>query len=96
MEISERLTRYVGGAFPRDSERVLELLGSLPDPFFGGQDVERLQAALVIEAGGRWESVKQMEALAATDWRDALMAADLADGDWPLRLIEVLGEHPSQ
>jgi hypothetical protein len=92
MEISRRLERWVGRVFPQgSSERVLAELRGLPDTVTGGQDVERIQAALVIGTGGDWQAFQAMLRLAHTDWRDLLVNAELADGDWPARLDDVLG-----
>jgi hypothetical protein len=71
--------------------RVLSELRDLPPNVIGGQDPERLQAALVLRSGGDWHKFVQMRDLATEDWRDALVAADLADEDWRERLAANLG-----
>lgn len=92
MEVSRRLTRWVRSAFPEGSaEQVLDVLRDLPDEIVGGQDPERVQAALVIRTRGDWYEFRRWVRLAQTDWRDALVGADLGDEDWRDRLDEVLG-----
>lgn len=76
MEISRRLTHWIDREFPKgSSERVLEVLRDLPDGVIGGQDLERIQASLVIRSGGDWDAFQQRLELAHSDWRDALVGA---------------------
>jgi hypothetical protein len=49
------------------------------------------RAAIVLWSGGDLARLSDAVALAAADWRDVLMRADLADGDWSLRLDAELG-----
>jgi hypothetical protein len=87
VDVSARLTRWITRAFPPgSSERVLSELRDLPPDVIGGQDPERVQAALVLRSGGDWRKFVLMRDLAAEDWRDALVAAGLADEDWRERL----------
>lgn len=91
MEVSARLTRWITSAYqPGSAERVLDKLRTMPPEMIGGQDLERIQAALVVRTGGDWSKFIQLRELAAQDWRDALVAADLADDDWPERLAAIL------
>ena len=92
MEVSPRLVTWVSRAFPASSsERVMSELRGLPASVVGGQDPERIQAALVITTGGDWSRFQGMLRLTHEDWRDLLVAADLGHDDWPRRLSEVLG-----
>jgi hypothetical protein len=92
MEVSPRLTQWVNREFPEgSSERVLSELRDLPASVIGGQDPERIQAALVIGTGGDWQEFQGMLTLAHSDWRDLLVAADLGHDNWPRRLNKVLG-----
>ena len=52
---------------------------------------ERVQAAIVLVAGGDRRRLRDALDLAATDWRDLLVWAELADADWPARLDRALG-----
>lgn len=92
MNVSPRLARWVEREFSEvDATRVFSALGDLPAPVVGGQDPERIQAALVIRSGGDWAKVEGMLRLAREDWRDLLVAADLARDNWPSVLDDVLG-----
>lgn len=92
MEVSQRLTRWIDSQFPAGSaERVLEELRDLPDGVLGGQDPERIQASLLIKAGGDWYAFQQRLRLAESDWRDSLVGAGLGNEDWRSRLDDVLG-----
>jgi hypothetical protein len=92
MEISPRLTRWINHQFPAGSaEMVLSELRELPEQVIGGQDPERIQAALVIRTAGDWHRFQQYLALAKSDWRDALVGAGLANQDWPSHLDALLG-----
>jgi hypothetical protein len=55
---------------------------------------ERVQAAVVLAARGDEELLTEAVDLARADWRDVLVAAGLADGNWQHRLDEVLGPDP--
>src|SRR3954452_21988513 len=91
--ISPRLTRWIKTNFPPGSaEPVLQTLRDLPRGVIAGQDPERIQASLVIPTGGDRHAFEERLALAKTDWRDALVGADLGNEDWPQRLDAVLGE----
>ena len=52
---------------------------------------ERVLAAVLVLARGDdrrlWGAAREAE----QDWRDVLVAAELANGDWPARLDELLG-----
>jgi hypothetical protein len=92
VDVSARLTRWITRSFPPgSSEPVLSALRDLPPDVIGGQNPERVQAALVFRAGGDWRKFVQMRDLAMQDWRDVLVAADLADEDWRERLAANLG-----
>lgn len=72
------------------ADEVTDRLRGLPEVAFGGQDCERMQAALVLAAGGDWNRFVALLRLLDLDWRDVLVAGGLADGDWPQRLHEAL------
>jgi hypothetical protein len=87
VEVSDRLTRWVTRTFPAGAaEQVLQELRDLPPEIVGGQDCERVQAALVLGTQGDWLRFLRTRDLARQDWRDALVAAELADEDWRDRL----------
>ncbi len=84
-----RLRRRIERDFPEHgrSAEVVRLLGQWsPDGW--NVDVERVQAAILILAGGRINGVLDAIEDARADWRDVLIAADLARDDWPDRIAE--------
>jgi hypothetical protein len=88
-----RLSRRVRRDFPEpgSADEVLRLLSGLvwfPDH---PAHSERVQAAVVILARGNVGRLKANLSLATTDWRDVLVAAGLANEDWPSRLDAELG-----
>jgi hypothetical protein len=50
-----------------------------------------LIAAVVLASDGRLEGVDDAFRMAEHDWRDLLVGAGLADGDWPAVLDARLG-----
>ena len=93
MKPTLRLARRVRTDFGGHSQAVLAELATIPEtlPLADKQDPERLQAAVVLSARGSIERVATSLARARTDWRDALMAGGLANGDWRQRLDRELG-----
>jgi hypothetical protein len=93
-EVSERLRRRVLRDYgPDTAARVLRVLAEIPETLVlaGRQDPERLQAAAVVGHDGTWESVERRLRMLRRDWRDALVAAGLAQLGWPRRLDADLG-----
>ena len=86
----DRVTAHVYRTFS-DPQQVLAALNALPDEAYGGQDRERVRAALVLAADGSWDGFERALALVRVDWRDALVAGGLANADWPQRLEEAMG-----
>jgi hypothetical protein len=91
-----RLEQRVRRDFPErgSAEGVLQLLSGLPGKAGYDHAVlagERVQAAIVMLANGDLGRLRQALDLAAADWRDVLVAAGLADDDWPARLVRELG-----
>lgn len=96
-----RLEQRIRRDFPEpgSAHGVLQLLSGLPGK--AGYDPEmlaseRVQAAIVLFAHGDLARLRQALDLAATDWRDLLVAAELADDHWPARLDRELGPSPLQ
>jgi hypothetical protein len=85
--LAARIERDFGDSRSRDVIRRLARLRVEP---FGGQDPERVQAALVLASCGSWDLFAHYLQLLAVDWRDVLVAGDLADRDWPMRLAAEL------
>ena len=84
---TERLIARIRHDFTlEDANEVIGWLGALPVEAYGRQDPERVQAALVIAAFRDLRHFVAGVRLLRIDWRDVLVAADLAEGDWPQRL----------
>jgi len=89
--VSIRLERYVRERFdPEKAGDVLLQLVALADSS-GRSLPERVQAAAVLVADGDYEAFGEALALARIDWRDLLVAAGLAEEDWPAELDYRLG-----
>ena len=87
--VSDRLRAWIAGHFPpEDVEPVLSMLVELE---YLGEEIERIQAAVVLLSGGDSGRFLDAVALAQVDWRDLLVAAQLAHADWPARLDAALG-----
>jgi hypothetical protein len=87
-----RLARRVQGDFPEpgSAPEVLRLLADLAAR--GGMLAsERVQTAVVLLADGDFRRLRQALERAATDWRDVLAAAGLADAGWRRHLDAELG-----
>ncbi|MFS8101310.1 hypothetical protein LFM09_29710 [Lentzea alba] len=89
MELTGRVKARVRTYFP--AEDVEEALAELAGVETGGQDVERVHAAVLLAAMTSLERLKELVALSRVDWRDVLVAGGLADGDWRGRLERGLG-----
>ena len=86
--ITPRLHRRIAADFAGAAPQVVARLGRVD---LGGQDGERVLAAIVLAAGGHHERIDAMIELAHVDWRDVLVAGGLAHTDWPQRLDRLLG-----
>jgi hypothetical protein len=75
---------------PARSNEVIEWLAGLELERFGGQDPERVQAALVLAAAGDYDRFLGGVQLFCSDWRDVLVAGGLAHADWRDRLAAEL------
>jgi hypothetical protein len=84
---SDRLIRRIRRDFPRgtDDDVIQRLTALSPD-----DSSERLQAALVLGAAGKWNRFEQQLRRLERDWREVLVVGGLADEDWPARLAEAL------
>jgi len=92
VDVTPRLSRWIIANFPAGtSAEILGQLTELDPGAAGGQNPERIQAALVLGTKGSPEAFRQNLELARTDWRDLLINADLGGTSWPRRLDAVLG-----
>jgi hypothetical protein len=90
--LTRRIERYVRRTFDdSEAELVLSVLGDWKVSYLPEPPSERLVAAVVLVADGRLEGVDEAIGLAEQDWRDLLVAAELAHGDWDMALDMRLG-----
>ena len=74
------------------AEALASCLAAVPElPLADRQDPERLTAAMLILGKGDRDGLARAIAVARRDWRDLLMAAGLANGNWPEVLARTLG-----
>ena len=90
--LTPRLRRRIAVDFGPSADSVIEALEAHQPPLSDKQDRERLLAAVVLLARGDRDAFDEAVALSSRDWRDALVASGLANGDWPDRLREELGD----
>ena len=67
-------------------DRAPEVATSLRELDFGLQSSDRVHAAVLILSGSEWNKLDEALRIARIDWRDVLVAAGLANGDWPQRV----------
>ena len=80
---SERLVARIERDFESARHQdVIAWLRGLKTEDYGGQNPERLQAALVLTASGDWTGFMNAVRLLRIDWRDLLVAGGLAHEDW--------------
>jgi hypothetical protein len=79
MVVTPRLRRRIEQDFPNSADEVERLLATTE---CGGQDSERVRAAVVFAANGDITRLRDGVELSKQDWRDALVAGGLADEDW--------------
>jgi hypothetical protein len=92
-ELTPRLAQRISADFTPDvAGTVTSYLEQLDQDSYSGQNHERVQAALVLAAGGDWDRFQAMYHLLRLDWRDVLVAGELAGDDWPQKLTGELGE----
>lgn len=89
-----RLQRRIRRDFPEpgSAPEIMRLLDDLPRRT--GEEIhgsERVQAAIILLARGSVQRFRDAVTLSTQDWRDLLVAADLAHNDWPDRLDWELG-----
>jgi hypothetical protein len=93
--LTPRIERFVRESFDEsEADLVLSVLAEWRISYVPEPPSERLIAAVVFMADGRLEGVDEALRLAEQDWRDLLVAGDLANGDWPEQLGARLGPEP--
>ena len=93
--VTARVAARVRRDFGPAADEILRRLESLELPLIESQGpagVERVQAAIVVLARGDAERFERDAKFAERDWRDVLVAAGLANFDWPGKLDDELGK----
>ena len=83
--VTRRLARRIEHDFPQGVADDVTLMVS------GAAHSERVQAAIVLTAGGDTRELGRQIELAQIDWRDLLVNAVLAEEDWTSVLDQQLG-----
>ena len=88
MHVSDLLRREIAARFAAaDAPGVLVRLTETPLPFLDApdraRDRDRVHLAILRVADGNLQRFEAALALAARDWRDLLVGAGLAHGNWP-------------
>ena len=91
MAASARLEDRVRKDFGARADEALGRLATLSPPLAEKQSRERLEAAVVLLAGGDPMKLARAAADAERDWRDVVVWSGLGNGDWAARVDEELG-----
>ncbi|MGH9885830.1 MAG: hypothetical protein ACREBE_09895 [bacterium] len=88
MLISELVRREVRARFsPADAPEVEYMLGATPLPLLDAPDRrrerDRVHLAILKLASGNFNEITRHLAVAASDWRDVLVAAGMGHANWP-------------
>ncbi|MFJ7415613.1 hypothetical protein ACIQWZ_33145 [Streptomyces sp. NPDC098077] len=90
--ITSRIADKLEGQYGVDAGLIFSLLEEAERRVFNEAAEEKVTAAVVIVADGSADKLLDAIELMEADWRDLLIAADLACADWPARLNDVFGE----
>jgi hypothetical protein len=82
VELSPSLRRRLDSDFGQEAQRLGAELEQLPESINSGQDPERIQASVLLAAGGSVQKFDAMLGLARLDWRDLLVNAGFENGDY--------------
>ena len=88
--MTPRLARWIGEHYPGRGELIVHRLSRLSVPL-QDEPEERILAAIAVLGESDPRRFEEAIRLAQVDWRDVLVAAELADGRFPARLDELLG-----
>ena len=90
--VTARVERYVREHFEAsEADLVLDALAEWRISYEDEPPDERLVAAIVLAADGRLDGIDAGFRLAEQDWRDLLVAADLANEGWQTVMNSRLG-----
>jgi len=88
--MTPRLARWIREHYPGRGELIVHRLSQLSVPLQDDPE-ERILAAIAVLGESDPRRFEEAVRLAQVDWRDVLVAAELADGRFPARLDELLG-----
>jgi hypothetical protein len=89
--ITSRIAARLEGQYGAEASSVSSLLEEAEVRVFHEAAEEKITAAVVILADGSVDKLLGAIELMETDWRDLLIAAELANADWPSRLDDIFG-----
>jgi hypothetical protein len=93
MDVSDVVQQEIKSRFSAaDGATVLELFTATSLPFLDapnrGRERDRVHLAILRLANGEAAAADRWLRQAARDWRDVLMSAGLANGDWSQTLVD--------
>lgn len=91
VELTPRLLSRLESDFGPEAQPLATELEQLPGAINSGQDPERIQAAVLLAAGGSLPEFAAMMDLARSDWRDLLVNAGLQNGNYAKVMRRRLG-----
>lgn len=87
--LTARLVARVRSDYTAEETLVIE---ELREASSGGQDRERVLAAIVLGAAGDLDRLCELVELSRLDWRDVLCAGGLSTATWREQLDTILGD----
>ncbi|MHB9857913.1 hypothetical protein [Streptomyces sp. YIM S03343] len=91
MAITSRIASRVAEQYGADAASVTSLLEEAELRVFHRVAEEKITAAVLILADGSVDKLLDAIRLMEIDWRDLLIAAELAHADWPSTLDSIFG-----
>ncbi|MFD5652972.1 hypothetical protein [Streptomyces sp. NPDC127039] len=89
--ITSRIAAKLETQYGAEVSSVYSLLNEAEGRIFHEAAEEKITAAVVILADGSVDKLLDAIELMETDWRDLLIAAELAHAGWPSRLDDIFG-----
>ncbi|MFC9055140.1 hypothetical protein [Streptomyces anthocyanicus] len=89
--ITSRIAAKLEGQYGAEASTAATLLEEAEGRMFHEAAEEKITAAVVILADGNVDKFLGAIELMETDWRDLLIAAELAHADWPSKLDDIFG-----
>ncbi|MFG2869531.1 hypothetical protein [Streptomyces sp. NPDC048338] len=89
--ITSRIAARIEDQYGVEANSVSSLLKEAEEKVFHEAAEEKITAAVIILADGNVGKLIDAIELMETDWRDLLIAAELAHADWPSTLNDIFG-----